>query len=41
MANRVTDDLSRIYEEITRLTGEDPWSVPPEGSSDPIVPRHR
>ena len=41
MANRVTDDLSRIYAEITRLTGENPWAVPPEGSSDPIQPRHR
>ncbi len=41
MANRVTDDLNRIYDEITRLTGENPWAVPPEGSSDPIQPRHR
>ena len=41
MANRVTDDLNRIYEEINRLTGENPWDVPPEGSNDPIQPRHR
>ena len=41
MANRVTDDLNRIYDEITRLTGEDPWAVPPEGSNAPIHPRHR
>ncbi len=41
MANRVTDDLNLIYEEITRLTGENPWAVPPEGSDDPIQPRHR
>ena len=41
MANRVSDDLNRIYDEITRLTGENPWAVPPEGSSDPIQPRHR
>ncbi len=41
LANRLTDDLNRIYEEITRLTGEDPWTVPPEGSGDPIQPRHR
>ena len=41
MANRVTDDLHRIYDEIARLTGEDPWAVPPEGSSDPIQPRYR
>ena len=41
IANRVTDDLNRIYDEITRLTGEDPWAVPPEGSDDPIQPRHR
>ena len=41
MANRVTDDLNRIYDEITRLTSENPWAVPPEGSTDPIQPRHR
>ena len=41
MANRVTDDLNCIYDEITRLTGENPWAVPPEGSSDPIQPRYR
>ena len=41
LANHVTDDLNRIYEEIARLTGENPWDVPPEGSDDPIQPRHR
>ncbi len=41
MANRVTDDLNRIYGEIARLTGENPWAVPPEGSNDPIEPRRR
>ncbi len=41
LANRVTDDLNRIYDEITRLTSENPWAVPPEGSDDPIQPRHR
>lgn len=41
MANRVTDDLNRIYGEIARLTGEDPWTVPPEGSNEPIEPRRR
>ena len=41
MANRVTDDLSRIYDEISRLTGENPWAVPPDGSDDPIQPRYR
>lgn len=41
MANRVTDDLSRIYDEIFRLTGENPWAMPPEGSNDPIQPRYR
>ena len=40
-ANRATEDLIRIYDEITRLTGEDAWAVPPEGSSDPIQARHR
>ncbi len=41
MANCVTDDIVRIYDEIARLTGENPWAVPPEGSSEPIQPRHR
>lgn len=41
MANRVTDDLNRLYDEVARLTGETPWAVPPEGSDDPIEPRHR
>lgn len=41
MANRATGDLNIIYGEITRLTGEDPWAVPPEGSNEPIQPRHR
>ena len=41
LANRVTDDLSRIYDETARLTGESPWAVPPEGSDDPIEPRYR
>ena len=41
LANRVTDDLSRVYDEINRLTGEDPWAVAPEGGSDPVQPRYR
>ena len=41
LAHRVTDDLIRVYDEINRLTGEDPWAVPPEGSDDPIQPRYR
>ena len=41
MANRVTDDLNRLYDEVARLTGENPWDVPPEGSDNPIEPRHR
>ena len=41
LANRVTDDLNRIYDEIARLTGADPWAVPPEGSDSPIQPRNR
>ena len=41
MANRVTDDLNRVYSEVARLTGENPWAVPPEGSDDPIEPRYR
>ena len=41
MANTVTDDLSRIYRRIAELTGEDPWSVPPDEGSAPISPRRR
>ena len=41
LADRVTDDLTRIYDEISRLTGENPWAVPPEGSDSPIQPRYR
>lgn len=41
LANRVTDDLNRLYDEIAKLTGENPWAVPPEGSDDPIQPRYR
>ena len=41
VANRVTEDLIRLYDEINRLTGEDPWAVPPEGSNYPIQPRYR
>ena len=41
MANAVTDDLSRIYRRVAELTGEDPWSVPPDENSAPISPRRR
>ena len=41
MANAVTDDLSRIYRRLAELTGEDPWSVPPDDDSPPISPRRR
>ena len=41
MANSLTDDLSRIYRRIAELTGEDPWSVPPDEDSAPISPRRR
>ncbi len=41
MANAATHDLERIYRRITELTGEDPWSVPSEGTTQVIVPRRR
>ena len=41
MADAVTDDLSRIYRRVAELTGEDPWSVPPDENSAPISPRRR
>ena len=41
MANAVTDDIQRIYRRIKEITGEDPWSVPPDDNSSPISPRRR
>ena len=41
MANAVTDDIQRIYRRIQEITGEDPWSVPPDDNSEPISPRRR
>ncbi len=41
MANAVTDDLTRIHRRLAELTGEDPWSVPPDDDSPSISPRRR
>ena len=41
MANAVTDDIELIYRRIEEITGEDPWSVPPDDKSEPISPRRR
>ncbi len=41
MANDVTDDLEQIHQQIAQLTGEDPWSVPPEGTTGTVRPRRR
>ena len=41
MANAVTEDIERIYRRIQEITGEDPWSVPPDDKSEPISPRRR
>ena len=41
MANAVTDDLTRIHRRLAELTGEDPWSVPPDEDAAPISPRRR
>ncbi len=41
MANSVTEDLGRVYRRIEELTGEDPWNIPPEGSTDTVSPRQR
>ena len=38
MANDVTEDLDAIHQHIARLTGEDPWAVPPEGTTDTVRP---
>ena len=41
MANEVTNDLEQIHRRIAELTGEDPWTIPPEADADPVRPRHR
>ena len=41
MANDVTEDLEMIHQQIARLTGEDPWAVPPEGMAETVRTRRR
>ena len=41
MANNVTDDLKMIYDRIRAITGQDPWDIPPEGTSQPVKRRWR
>ena len=41
MANDVTSDLEQIHRRILDLTGDDPWTIPPEADSDPVEPRYR
>ena len=41
MANNVTDDLEIIYDRIRAITGQDPWEIPPEGTSQTVEPRWR
>ena len=41
MADDVTSDLEQLHRRILELTGDDPWTVPPEAGSDPVRPRHR
>ena len=41
MANDVTHDLEMIHQHVERLTGEDPWEIPPEGTSETVNPRWR
>ena len=41
MANDVTNDLEQLHQRVVELTGDDPWSVPPESGSDQVEPRHR
>ena len=36
MANDVTEDLDRIYERINSITGEPPWDISPEGSTQKV-----
>ena len=41
MANNVTHDLEMIYDRIRAITGQDPWDIPPEGTSQTVEPRWR
>ena len=41
MANDVTNDLEQIHQRIAELTGEDPWTIPPETDANPVIPRRR
>ena len=41
MANNVTDDLKMIYDRIRAITGQDPWDIPPEGTSQTVEPQRR
>ena len=41
MANNVTDDLEMIYDRIRAITGQDPWDIPLEGTSQTVEPRWR
>ena len=41
MADDVTSDLEQLHRRILELTGDDPWTVPPEADSDPVGPRYR
>ena len=41
MANNVTDDLEMIYDRIRAITGQDPWDILPEGTSQTVEPRWR
>ena len=41
VANDITSDLEQIHQRILELTGDDPWTVPPEADSDPVEPRYR
>ena len=34
-------DLEQLHHRILELTSDDPWTVPPEASSDPVEPRYR
>ena len=41
MANDATSDLEQVHKRILELTGDDPWTVPPEANSDTVEPRFR
>lgn len=41
MANDVTNDFEQLHRRVLELSGDDPWTIPPEADSDTVRPRYR